>query len=189
MKKLNLSDRMSIEIGLIRHQPLSKIGEIINRHRSSVAREIKTHRIFVSGNYFAGNDCRYAKGCAKRHLCGDDNCPMYCYSCGKDCHTYCDEYTSTKCQKCEKPPYVCNGCNNRRYCMEDRYFYDAKVADKKAHESRVEGSQGIHLSKEELDVVNTILSTGISKGQPMAHIFSTHENDLIISERTAYRYV
>ncbi len=52
MKKLNLSDRESIEIGIVRHQPLAKIGEIINRHRSSIAREIKTHRIYISGNYY-----------------------------------------------------------------------------------------------------------------------------------------
>ncbi len=189
MKKLNLSDRESIEIGTVRHQPLAKIGEIINRHRSSIAREIKTQRIFVPGSYYAGNDCRYAKGCTKRHLCGDEKCPMYCYSCRKNCHEYCDEYTSTKCREYERPPYVCNGCDNRRYCTDDRYFYDAKVADKKAHETRVESSQGVHVSDEELDTINTILSTGIGKGQPLAHIFSTHENELIISERTAYRYI
>ena len=54
MKKLNLDDRVSIEVGIVRCQPLEKIAEIIGRHKSSISREIKSRRIFVAGNYYAG---------------------------------------------------------------------------------------------------------------------------------------
>ncbi len=190
MKKLNLSERESIEIGIVRKQPLARIALLIDKHKSSIAREIKKYRIFLKGSYYAGNDCKYAKGCTKRHLCGDNKCPMYCYSCNRDCHHYCSEYVSTKCLEYMKPPYVCNACSKRRYCNEDKYFYDARVADKKAHETRVKASEGVRLSEEELDAVNSILMNGIvKKGQPLAHVYATHENELIVSERTVYRYI
>ena len=133
-KQFTLDDRESIAIGIMRCQSLSKIAEHIGKHVASVAKEIKRHRIFVRGSYYAGNDCRYAKGCNKRHVCGDEVCPMYCYACTKDCHQFCDEYECDKCCSYERSPYVCNHCENRRYCEDDKYFYDAKVADKKANE-------------------------------------------------------
>ena len=57
---------------------------------------------------------------------------MFCYACHKDCHQYCPEYATKKCRKYDSPPYVCNACENRRYCDDDRYFYDARVADRQA---------------------------------------------------------
>lgn len=189
ISRMKLNDRETIEIGVIRKQPLSKIATILNRHVASIAREIKKHRIFVRGSYYSGNDCNGAKGCTKRHICGDEACPMYCYACSKDCHKYCTDYYSTKCTDYMKPPYVCNGCDNRRYCNDDRYFYEAKVADKKSVETRKTSREGIHLTDEELSGVNRILSEGIKKGQPLAHIFAVHEQEIPITSRTAYIYI
>ncbi|WP_035775032.1 IS30 family transposase [Butyrivibrio sp. VCB2001] len=189
ISRMKFDDRETIEIGVARMQPLQRIAELLNRHVASVAREIKRHRIFIPGSYFAGNDCKGAKGCTKRHLCGDDSCPMYCYTCAKDCHVYCDEYISTKCTKYDFPPYVCNGCEKRRNCSDDRYFYDAKVADRKSIDTRKTSRVGIHLSDEELADVNRILSDGIKKGQPLAHIFAVHEQEIPITSRTAYIYI
>lgn len=41
----------------------------------------------------------------------------------------------------------------------------------------------------ELEDINTILSTGIKKGQPIAHIFAKHEDEIPITSRTAYKYI
>lgn len=180
--KLNLNDRETIEIGIIRKQPLKRIAVLLKKHVASIAREIKRHRIFVNGSYYAGNDCNGAKGCTKRHVCGDESCPMYCYSCIKDCHKYCPDYYSTKCTAYLKPPYVCNGCDKRRYCNDDKYFYEAKVADRKSAETRKTSREHIHLTDEEL-------AEGIRKGQPLAHIFAVHEQEIPITSRTAYMYI
>jgi IS30 family transposase len=187
--KMNLNDRETIEIGIIRKQPLKRIAALLKKHVASIAREIKRHRIFVSGSYYAGNDCNGAKGCTKRHVCGDESCPMYCYSCIKDCHKYCPDYYSTKCTAYLKPPYVCNGCDKRRYCNDDKYFYEAKVAERKSGETRKKSREHIHLTDEELASVNSILSEGIRKGQPLAHIFAVHEQEIPITSRTAYMYI
>ena len=187
--KFKFDDRETIEIGLARCQPLKRIAELLNRHPSSIGREIKKHRIFIRGSYYSGNDCACAKGCTKRHVCGDQACPMYCFACPRNCHKYCNDYYSKKCTAYEKPPYVCNGCDNRRHCIDDRYYYDAKIADKKANELRRSSRYGIHLTPEELYSVNNMLSCGIKKGQPLAHIFAVHEHEIPIASRTAYRYI
>ena len=97
-KQLTLDDRESIAIGIMRCQSLKKIAEHIGKHVASVAKEVKRHRIFVRGSYYAGNDCRYAKGCNKRHVCGDEVCPMYCYLKAVLVYLYignhCDQYLS-----------------------------------------------------------------------------------------------
>ena len=188
-KRLTLEDRESILLGILRKQPLKRIAELIGRHVTSVSNEIKRHRIFIQGCYFAGNDCRYAKGCDKRHVCGDEDCLMYCYTCPKNCHNFCHEYKTKKCLKYEKSPYVCNACENRRYCEDDRYFYDPKVADRQAVELRSESRKGIHLTTEELDGLNALLTSGIKHGQPIAHIFAVHEKEIPITSRTAYTYI
>ena len=103
MQKLDLNDRESIAIGILRKQPLAKIGTIINR----------------------------------------------------------------------------------RYCNEDRYFYDAKVADRNSHMTRKTASDGVHLTEAELSSIDVILTVGIKSGQPLSHLFATYEKELIISERTA----
>ena len=77
ISRMKLNDRETIEIGVIRKQPLSKIATILNRHVASIAREIKKHRIFVRGSYYSGNDCNGAKGCTKRQICGDEAQVLY----------------------------------------------------------------------------------------------------------------
>lgn len=187
--RIDDADREKISMGIVRKQPLKKIAKLLDRHLSSITNEIKKHRVFIRGSYYAGNDCRYAEGCDKRNVCGDMDCKMYCYTCPKKCHEFCNEYVTLKCKKYEKPPYVCNACDNRRYCQDDKFFYDSAVANRQAKETRKTSRQGIHLTDEELSDLNTILTTGIKKGQPIAHIFSTHEDEIPITSRTAYTYI
>lgn len=79
MGKLNLSDRETIAIYIVKDYPLADIGVLLNRSTSSISREIKKHRLFVAGSYYAGNDCKYAKNCQEIGLCGDKSCHMYCF--------------------------------------------------------------------------------------------------------------
>ena len=187
--KINLNDRESIEIALCRKQPLKRIAKMLNRHTSSISNEIKKNRIFVRGSYHYGNDCRFSKDCKKRHVCGDEACPMYCFNCSRDCHKYCDEYQCHKCRKYDKSPYVCNGCENRRYCNDDKYFYDGKVADRKAAELRSSSRKGLHVSDEDLANMDEIISNGIKKGQPLSHIMAVYEDKIPVTERTIYTYI
>ncbi len=187
--KLNLNDRETIQISIVNKQPIKRIAKLLKRHASTIANEIKKHRVFINGSYYAGNDCKYAKGCEVRNVCGDEECAMYCFACPKDCHNFCPEYDTKKCLEYLKPPYVCNACPERRNCVDDRYFYDARVANREALEKRSESRKGIHLTNEELSNLNSLLSVNIRKGQPISHIFAVHEDEMPVTSRTAYTYI
>ncbi len=45
--KLNLNDRETIEIVIIRKQSLKRIAVMLKKHAASIARVIKRHRIFI----------------------------------------------------------------------------------------------------------------------------------------------
>ena len=128
-KKMDLSDRAAIELGLCRKEDFRTIAEKIGRHPSTIAREVKANRSFTNGSYPFSNDCHEAKYCTKLHVCGDESCDMYCRMCIKNCHEYCSQYRSVSCHEYQEPPYVCNACSNRKYCTNDRYFYSAKYAE------------------------------------------------------------
>ena len=42
----------------------------VRRHPSTIAHEVKENRTFIKGNYPNGKDCRMARQCTVRNLCG-----------------------------------------------------------------------------------------------------------------------
>lgn len=187
--KLNLSDRTSIEIGIAKGEDFKTIAKKLGRHPSSISREVKNNRTFMRGIYPFGNDCKYVKACFKSHLCGDQDCFMYCYTCVKDCHNYCNEYLSISCHKYNKSPYVCNNCNNRRYCNFDRYFYSAKRAQELTEKRRSDSRSGIRTKGEEFKQLDSLITELIKKGQPLSHIYASHSAELPVCKRTVYNYI
>ncbi len=187
-KRMDQSDRVAIEIGIAKGEDFKTIGKKIKKHPSSISNEIKNNRSYARGIYPYGNDCKYVKACFKSHLCGDKDCYMYCHTCSKDCHTFCDEYKSTSCNKHLKPPYVCNNCPEKRYCKDDKYFYSAKLAHAQSERRKSTSRSGIRLSDDELAEFDSLITSRIKKGQPISHIYASCEN-LPVSKRTAYNYI
>lgn len=106
--QLVLTDRVAIEIGIAKKQTFEKIGVVIQRHPVTVSREIKENRTYIPPDYPYGNDCKYARNCEIRHICGadPDACNERCKKCkGFSCHNYCKSYESVECHKTDKPPY------------------------------------------------------------------------------------
>lgn len=188
-KKMDLTDRAAIELGLCRGEKLVEIANKIGRYTQSVAREVKANRTFVPGVYSWGNDCKYVSGCNKTSLCGDVHCPMYCYTCSKNCHQFCELYVSTSCHKPQKPPYVCNSCPSRKTCSKDRYFYSAKYAQSLSFRRNSEAHTGIHLSDDEFDLLNRTITAGVKRGQPIDHICASNTESVPVCTRSVYNYI
>ena len=72
--KLNLSDRVSIEIGIARNENFKEIAAKVGCSQSAVSREIKKNRTSMRGTYPCGNDCKFVKACFRSHQCGDKAC-------------------------------------------------------------------------------------------------------------------
>ncbi|MDO5398700.1 MAG: IS30 family transposase, partial [bacterium] len=128
--------------------------------------------------------------CPELHLCKNCNHGhnFYCRFCNK-CHTICNKYVPVKCNRLNKPPYVCNGCKDYRNCRLEKSVYDAKYAQKEYTSVLVESRSGINADESDISRLGNIINDLISQGQSLHHICANHSDELMISERTLYRYI
>ena len=92
--QMDLSDRIAIETGICIGESFKKIAKRLRRHPSTIAHEVKENRTFIKGNYPNGKDCRMARQCTVRNLCGCD-----------------EEACNTKCR-------LCRGVDVPRYAID-----------------------------------------------------------------------
>lgn len=98
--KLTLQERSVIEISLYQGMTLEETGLKLDRHPTTIAREIKSNRTLVSHRTYFGNDCRRANICEKRNLCDKPECKRKCVACKiKNCHEYCKTYSKHRCTR------------------------------------------------------------------------------------------
>ena len=190
--QMDLTDRLAIETGLCRGESFKKIAKTIHRHPSTVAHEVLENRTHIQATYIGGKDCKNAGMCNKRGFCGVPKsvCNTACKLCkGVDCRTMCDRYKSIACHKPDKPPYVCNTCRDRRYCIKDKYIYSAQHADAAVSRRRSESRQGIRLTDEQKAFVDELVTRLVKKGQPLTHIYAEHEVEMPMSLRSLYNYI
>ena len=188
-KKMDLTDRVAIELGLCRKEDFKTIALKIGRHPSTIAREVKSNRSFTDGSYPFSNDCRNAKYCEKLHVCGDESCLMYCRICSRNCHDYCSQYCSVSCHEYLEPPYVCNACGKRKTCTNDRYFYSAKYAENYAKRRASAAHSGLHMSDEAFCAMDEIVQKNIKKGHPLENICINNADKIPVSSRHLYRLI
>ena len=188
--QLTLEDRVAIEIGICRGESFKKIALKVSKHPTTIANEIKHNRTFIKGNYWADNDCKYARHCEARNLCDEEYCKKRCAICRvKDCRKSCNRYISMACRKFESIPYVCNRCVDKRLCQKDRYFYNAKYAQA-AYERRLsESRMGLRVKGEDFFHLDKLLTQLVRKGQPLTHIYSEHKDEIPVSLRSLYNYI
>ena len=190
--QMDLTDRVAIETGLCRGETFREIAERIRRHPKTVAHEVLGNRTHISAAYFHGIDCRRAKSCNKKGLCGTttDTCHRPCTHCREyDCRTLCSAYESMACHKPDSPPYVCNTCKDRRLCIKDKYIYSAMHADAAVKRRRSDSRKGIRLKAEEKEFVDELVTRLVKKGQPLTHIYAEHEAEMPMSLRSLYNYI
>ena len=190
--RITFKERVRIEAGIYAHESFSKIAEDLGRSTSSITREVKQNRIKVKMPYLLGKDCIYATNCAKKNMCGDEDCSRKCRLCMDfDCTKVCDRVKSHECSQTLKAPFVCSVCSekNKKKCIYDKYYYIAEKAEAKAKATRSEAREGIRLSQEELQTLDEILSPLLLQGQPLSHICNTHADEIKVSERSIYNYI
>ena len=187
---MDLSDRIAIETGICNKDSFKKIAKLLKRHPSTIAHEVKENRTFIRGNYPNGQACRYVRTRNVHHLCGDPECDKNCCKCWKFyCVEKCPVYVSAACHKFESPPYVCNSCPDKKLCTKDKFIYSAKHADAAVTRRRSESRQGIRVTEAQMADMNSLIAKLVKKGQPLAHIYAEHEDEIPVSLRTLYNYI
>ena len=156
---LSYEDRKNIEDGLNENKSINQIAKELNRSHSTILREIDRNKISSKAKRWTINNKQ-------------EN-PNYNYHC----------------DKLDKSPYVCNGCDTIGKCTLMKTIYDAEHAHIKAHNVISESRSGLCVSEEEIARLNSIISPLVNQGQSVHQIYIEHQDELMCSEKTIYNYI
>lgn len=191
-KHMDLKQRVMIENSLNDGKSFKTIGKELDKDCTTISKEVRLHKVFEKkGTYGRSfNDCANRTGCPVTKICLDCNKGKNarCCFCGK-CTVLCDDYKKETCPKLSKPPYVCNGCDDRKACTLEKAFYRAVLSQNEYEELKSESRSGYAISEAELAHLNNVVSPLIRKGQSLHHIVVNHLDEIMCSERTLYSYV
>jgi hypothetical protein len=89
-------------------------------------------------------------------LC-NSSCGKQCKKCRFiNCYRTCNEYSTKKCCKINRYPYVCNACSTVTTCTNEKDYYRAKVTDTKYKELFVSSREGLYITSKELKKIDEI---------------------------------
>ena len=191
--RLTLENRKQIEKGLNGKQSFKEIGISTDKNCTTISREIRSHYIVEQtgawGQRF--NECANRFGCQHTELCVSEDCRnRKCRNCHLGlCRKFCPDFERQICSRLNDPPYVCNGCTDRRKCSLEKHFYRAESAQREADAVQSESRSGTHLTSQELAHVRSVVAPLLKKGQSLHHIWAANKDTLMISERTLYNMV
>ncbi len=188
-KHLTIEDRMFIEYALDEQYTLKEIAERLGKDPTTISNEVKRNRVISSIKRSKELlRCQNHKDCRKKQLC-KESCTKLCKKCSMiNCYRICSEYSSKKCLKLNRFPYVCNGCNPTTVCHSERYQYRAKVAQVNYKELLKSSREGLNVTANQLKNLDELISPLIMKGQSISHIHTNHKSEINCSERTIYKY-
>lgn len=192
-KFLSLEDRFSISRCLREQLSFGEIGKELGRDRSTIAKEIKRYSTPVSSgcSYYSFNACLHRKTCKEQRICKDActrKSTTKCSLCNK-CNDNCAYFEEEVCMALSKPPYVCNGCNERNTCTLKKVYYDPEEAHIKAGKRISSSRSGLCTTEDEIARINALITPLIKQGQSIHQIYVNHVNELMCSEKTLYNYI
>ena len=190
-KHLTDEERMLIQNWLKANISMKEIARNLEKSTSTISREIRKHAKDVDkyAPYLPHNRCIKRKECNNRYLCLEKtNCTRKCSTCNK-CNKICPDYEEEICHRLYDPPYVCNGCIKESKCVMRKKCYFHKKAHEAYRETLVEARVGANITEDELLYLDELVSPLIMRGQSVHHISVHNQDDLIVSEKTLYRYI
>lgn len=185
-------ERNIIEQRLMERESFKSIGRELGKDPTTIAKEVRSHIQFRKTGCYGKtfNNCLNRKDCTAQHLCGNKKCTRYCNFCNAHpCSSLCPEYHQEICSGLSKPPYVCNGCEDKRSCTLEKRIYSAVHAQREYEAVRSESRQGIQLTEEDALRLDSLISPLLMKGQSLHHICANHADEIMLNERSLYNYV
>ena len=186
-KHLTLEDRNYIEQALNQSISLEEMGKYLSKDPTTIAKEIKKHRIRKEGEsiHVGFNQCSKKYACHKKSICGTQ-CVKECRHCSY-CNKVCSDFDEGLCKRLLHSPYTCNSCSQKIHCRQTKYYYKALPSFNAYKTVLSESRQGINLSEIELCNLDKIVSPLVKQGQSISHIHRTH--DISCTRATLYNYL
>jgi IS30 family transposase len=195
-KHLTTTQRIKIEKGLNERKSFAAIARVIDKHPSTVIKEVKKYRFFPPREKHQKSlRCARYRECQMRFLCDNKDCIHPCKNCFDNqlrlpkCSLICPDYLEPVCAQTTKAPYVCNGCLKARRCDKQHAFYSAQQADQSSHELLISCRSGINQEPVDIALMDDLISPLLQQGQSMAHIYAFHGHEIPCSRRTLYNYI
>ena len=191
MLHLTLSDRIKIEYYLNNKFSLNQIAKEVNKHVSSISREIKRNLVIVDKYppHRIKNRCINRFNCRKYGICLDKpNCTRQCSLCS-NCNKYCKDFKEDKCSLLNSSPYVCNGCDSKNTCILSKSYYIAEKAENKYLDTLSGNRRGYNLFMSEVNQIDLVVSPLLKQGQSIHHIYINNCDKLTVSESTISRLI
>jgi transposase, IS30 family len=190
-KHMTLSERKDIEIMLKEGKSFKEIGRSLGKDCTTISKEIRYHFIERKSGAWgqAYNACTLRFGCKKSSLCSNQDCSSKKCNFCSICNNFCNSFIEEKCRKLDKPPYVCNGCDQLKKCTLRKKFYVAKDAQEEYEYVRSEARTGIAITEDELNHLDQLLTPLLKNGQSIHHICANNANSIMYSEKTLYHYI
>lgn len=151
------------------------IASQIDKDPTTVSKEVKRNSVIIPQRGLLA--CANIKTCSLRLS-----------SNSRQCSNGCASYSAPICTKLKKAPFVCNGCKVKAKCRLQKTYYRAKEAQADYKFKLSDSRQGIKLDSEAFELLDSVISAGVEKGQAPAHIIHTNSEDIPVSERTVYNY-
>lgn len=190
-KHLTLSERKDIEILLKEGKSFKEIGRNLGKDCTTISKEVRFHLIERKSGAWgqAYNACALRFGCKKSLLCHHQNCETKKCSFCDVCNNFCNSFVEERCRKLDKPPYICNGCDNLKKCTLRKKLYIAKAAQDEYEYIRSEARSGIAITESELNHLDSIVTPLVKNGQSIHHICVNNSDSIMYSEKTLYNYI
>lgn len=104
-----------------------------------------------------------------------------------------NSFNNTKyfpCEKLNKTPFVCNGCDSKHSCRKTRFEYYGKQANDEYKETLVSSRKGIDMQSDEFNRLNKIVVEEVKeKGHSFSMVVRNHPNEFSKTKRTLYNYL
>ncbi|MDO5650117.1 MAG: helix-turn-helix domain-containing protein [Gallicola sp.] len=168
---LTLDERRIILSGIINASSKTAIAETIGKDKSTIAKEIKKHRILKI-------KCRMPLECSNYRKCTRN----------RTCTTNCPGYKPFRCSRRDRSPGACNGCLKYNACRFDKYCYVPETAQREYQTTLRESREGINLTYKEAKRIGDLISPLLKNGLSPYQVLQTHP-DLGICEKTIYNYI
>jgi IS30 family transposase len=169
------SEREALERMIAEGKTLTEMGRALGKDPCGIKREIARNRERRRRSTYGR-----AVLCAKRTVCK-----------GKPrggCVSTCRNYEEPMCDRRDRRPGACNGCEQGGKCPLDKYYYKAKKAQANYSTLLVGAREGINTTEEEIGAVGELIAPLLRQGQSVYQILSAHP-EVTLSERCLYRYI
>ncbi len=194
MKKprLTMEDRLKIETMLKERMSVYAIAKALSRPVTTITREIKARAEESSKDapHRVTNRCTRKMECERRHVCahclydGSRKCSLC-----RECNSNCGSFVEQKCERLDRPPFVCNGCAGEHRCVLRKRHCRHERAQEEYKTLLSESRAGANVTEDELLAWGALLESLSAKGQSIHAAVVNNPDKFTVSVKTLYRYV